>query len=121
MAPTPSEAFTTIEARLWAILDPYRDRLEPNDIYGMPTLRWPGAKAHDFFAGVRIAPRHVAYHLMPVHSDPQLLEGVSDTLRKRLKGATTFNFTDEEEELFAELEALTARSFAVYAAAHTAS
>ena len=39
-----------IEARIWAMLEPYRDRLESATIYGIPSLRWPGAKAHDYFA-----------------------------------------------------------------------
>jgi len=45
----------TIEARIWAILEPYRDRLETATIYGIPSLRWPGAKAHDYFAAVKSA------------------------------------------------------------------
>ena len=42
-----------IETRLWSLLEPYRDECEPATIYGVPTLRWPGAKAHDYFAGIR--------------------------------------------------------------------
>ena len=106
--------FEAIEARLWAILEPYRDRLEPGSVYGLVTLRRVGTKQHDFFAGVRVAPKHVAFHLMPVYTYPHLLDDVSPALRKRMKGKTTFDFTTIDEELFTELAALTARSFDTY-------
>ena len=41
-----------VEARIWALLDPYRDELEEATIYGIPSLRWPGSGAHDYFAAV---------------------------------------------------------------------
>ncbi len=100
-----------IEARLWSILEPYRGRLVPGSVYGLATLQRPGAKAHDFFAGVRVAPRHVAFHLMPIYADPGLLDAVSPDLRRHLKGKTTFNFSVVDEVLFTELGALAARCF----------
>ena len=103
-----------IEARLWAILAPYRDRLEEGSVYGLATLKRPGANAHQFFAGVRVAAKHVAFHLMPVYADPSLLDGISAALRKRLTGKTTFTFSSADEALFVELEDLTARSFEAY-------
>jgi hypothetical protein len=106
--------FEAIEARLWAILEPYRTRLEPGSVYGLVTLRWVGAKQHDFFAGVRVAPGHVAFHLMPVYTDPRLLDDVTPALRKRMKGKTTFDFSVADETLFTELEGLTSRAFKVY-------
>lgn len=111
-----SGEFEAIESRLWSILAPYRGRLEDGSVYGLVTLRWVGAKQHDFFAGVRQAPKHVAFHLMPVYTDPSLLDGVSPALHARMKGKTTFDFATFEEALFAELEGLTARSFEVYIA-----
>ena len=108
--------FAAIEARLWAILDRYRDRLEAGSVYGLATLKWPGATQHDFFAGVRVAAKHVAFHLMPVYTHPHLLDDVSPALRKRLKGKTTFDLTAIDEALFVELERLTALSFDAYAA-----
>lgn len=111
-----TEEFEAIEARLWAILAPYRDELEAGSVYGLVTLKRPGANAHQFFAGVRVAAKHVSFHLMPIYADPALLDGVSPALRKRLKGRTTFNFTAIDETLFSELEALTARCFDAYVA-----
>jgi hypothetical protein len=110
--------FEAIEARLWSILEPYRGRLEAGGVYGLVTLKWVGTKQHDFFAGVRVAPKHVAFHLMPVYTDPYLLDEVSPALRKHLKGKTTFDFTACDEAAFVELEHLTARCFEAYAAAH---
>ena len=111
-----TEEFEAIEARLWAILAPYRDRLEVGSVYGLVTLKRSGANAHQFFAGVRVAAKHVSFHLMPIYADLELLDGVSPGLRKHLKGRTTFNFTAVDEMLFAELEALTARCFDAYIA-----
>jgi hypothetical protein len=112
----PGTDLTPLEARLWAVLDPYRDRLVPGSVYGLSTLTRPGASAHAFFAGVRLAERHVAFHLMPVYRDPALLDGVSPTLRRRLKGKSTFSFVTIDEPLILELEALVARSFESYLA-----
>ena len=106
-----------VAARLREILDPYRDRLVPGSVYGLVTLTRPGAKAHGFFAGVRLAEGHVAFHLMPIYHDPSLLVGISPPLRRHLKGKSTFNFTEVDEVLFAELAALVARSYEAYAAA----
>lgn len=106
--------FEALESRLWSILEPYRGRLEAGSIYGLQTVKRPGAKAHDFFAGVRIATKHVSFHLMPVYTYPSLLDDVSPALRKHLKGKTTFNFTAIDAALFDELEALTARSCDAY-------
>ena len=106
--------FGALEARLWAVLAPYRDRLEDGSVYGLVTLKRPGANAHQFFAGVRVAARHVSFHLMPIYADPGLLDGVSQALRGHLKGKTTFNFTTIDEPVIAELETLTAKSFDAY-------
>ena len=105
------------EGRLLAILDPYRGRLVPGSVYGLQTIGRPGSGAHAFFAGVRRADRHVAFHLMPVYRHPELLDGCSPALRRRLKGRTTFRLTVVDEALFADLEALVARSFEAYVAA----
>ena len=115
---TAAADFDAIEARLWAILEPYRGRLEAGSVYGLVTVKWVGTKQHDFFAGVRVAPNHVAFHLMPVYADPHLLDDVSPALRKHLKGKTTFDFTIVDEALFAELADLTERSFEAYVDAH---
>ena len=103
--------FDAVERRLQAILDPYRDRLEPAPTYGLPMLRRPGGGAHDWFAGIRPGKRYVSYYLMPIYGRPELLDGISPELRRRLQGKSCFNFSAVDESLMAELEDLTKRSF----------
>ncbi|HEY6608956.1 MAG TPA: hypothetical protein VI277_07170 [Candidatus Limnocylindria bacterium] len=106
-----------VEARLERILDPYRDRLEAATIYKIPTLRRTGAKAHDWFAFVRPASKHVSFFLMPIVTWPDLLDGSSDALLKRRQAKSAFNFSTVDEALFGELEALVARAFERYTTA----
>jgi hypothetical protein len=112
-APTEAELATT-QARLEALLDPYRDRLEAFEIYGVPMLRRPGAKAHDWFAGVNRGNGVVRFSFLPMHAHPDLLEGVTPALLKRRAGASLFTFTTVDDAQVAELEALLARGFEVY-------
>ena len=105
-----------LRARLEAVLDPYRDRLEAFELYGAPYLRRPGAKAHDWFAGVSDGTGVVRFFLLPMHSHPELLDGVSDTLRKRKTGASLFAFKSIDDEVLADLEALVSRAFDRYMA-----
>jgi hypothetical protein len=107
----PARDFDGVAARLRTILDPYRDRLEPSELYGVDTLKRPGGGAHDYFAGMRVGKRYVSFYLMPVYSHPELLEAVSPALRKRMQGKSCFNFTAPDEALLSELEALTARGY----------
>lgn len=106
-----------VEARLDAILEPYRAKLEPATIYGLPTLRRPGARAHDWFAFVKPAARHVSFFLMPMVTWPDLLDGCSPELLARRKALSAFNFAAVDEPLFAELEALVARAYERYVGA----
>jgi hypothetical protein len=108
-----------LQARLETILDPYRDRLEPFELYGTPYLRTPGAKAHDWFAGVSPGNGVIRFFLLPMHSHPELLDGISPELRKRKTGASLFSLRPTDEALLPELEALVARAFDRYMTAGT--
>lgn len=103
-----------LQTRLEAILDPYRDRLEAFELYGAPYLRRPGAKAHDWFAGVSEGKGVIRFFLLPMHAHPEVLEGISPELRKRKSGASVFSFKTLDEPTQAELEALVARAFETY-------
>jgi hypothetical protein len=105
-----------IETRLQAVLDPYLDRLEAYELYGAPYLRRPGAKAHDWFAGVSQSKGMVRFFLLPMHHHPELLEGISPELRRRKTGASLFSFKTLDEDQLAELDALVARAFERYMA-----
>jgi hypothetical protein len=114
-APSPV-TLVAIETRLRTILAPYEDRLEWATIYGIPTLRRPGANAHQWFAFVKPQAKHVGFYLLPMHTWPELRTGLSPALAKRLTGASAFTFPALDEALFAELEAVVARAFERYMA-----
>jgi len=111
---TEAAELAAVESRLQAILDPYRSRLEAGTIYGIAVLRRPGAKAHAWFAGVQAADGYVKFNFLPMHGHPELLDGISPTLRKRKTGASVFRFERYDEALFAELEGVLSRACDVY-------
>ena len=111
------EELDGVAARLDAILEPYRSRLETFEIYGVPMLRRPGARAHDWFAGVSPGNGVIRFFLLPMYAHPELLDGISPALRKQKRGASLFAFSAVDDALVAELTALTERSFATYMAA----
>lgn len=117
MLPKASAKLDAVEAELRAILVPYEDELETAEIYGMEVLRRPGAKAHDWFAGVQQTGGAVKLNFLPMHGHPELLEGCSAALLRRRTGASVLKFTDLDDALVADLEALVARGFAAYMAA----
>jgi hypothetical protein len=116
MATRPADELAAAEARLRAMLEPYAGRLEWATIYGLPTLRRPGARAHDWFAFVKPAAKHVSLFLLPVHTWPELLDGCSPELRARKTGVSTFAFRSLPDELAADVEALLAKAFERYMA-----
>jgi hypothetical protein len=108
-----------VEVRLWSLLAPYRHRgLVDATIYGMPSLAWPGAKAHDYFAAVKAASKHVSLFAIAVDTFPDVLDGASPALLKRRSGKATFSFPSLDDELAADLAAMLDRLFERYEAAH---
>jgi hypothetical protein len=107
-----------VEDRIWSILAPYRATLEESTIYGLPSLKWPGAKAHDYFAAVKAGKSYVSLYLLVADTYPEALEGASDTLLKRRSGKAAFTFPTLDDALAADLEALLARLFERYEAGH---
>jgi hypothetical protein len=107
-----------LEARIWSLLEPYRPELEPATIYGMPSLRWPGAKAHDYFASVKAAKSHVSLYLLVADTYPDALAGTPERLLQRRTGKATFSFTALDDDIASELEALLARLYERYRADH---
>ena len=73
-------------------------------------------RRHDWFAFVKPASKHVGFYLLPMHTYPELREGLSPALAKRLTGKSTFTFAAVDEALFVELEGLVARAYEVYMA-----
>jgi hypothetical protein len=54
---------------------------------------------------------YVSLHLFPVYMFPDLLQGMSSALKKRMQGKTCWNFSKPDEPLFAELGELVKASF----------
>ena len=104
--------------RLTALFAPYRPPLvaktdEPGNLY----LETPPSAVRPngfYFGAVKIGKRSVSFHLMPVYVHPDLVDGMSPELRKRMQGKSCFNFTFTEIDpgLIVELERLTAAGFA---------
>ncbi len=67
-----------------------------------------------FFGAVQIKKSYVSFHLMPVYTRPELLEGLSAGLKSRMQGKSCFNFSAVDKLLFKELAALTKAGFASY-------
>ena len=107
-----------IEARIWSILEPYRDPLVDSSIYGVPSLTWPGAKAHDYFAAVKTGKSYVSLYLIVADMYPDALVGASAALLKRRSGKSAFTFPTLDDALAADLERLIGRLFERYAADH---
>ena len=120
MAAPSAEELQTIEARIWALLDRYRDELEPATIYGLPSVRWPGAKAHEYFAAVKPGKAYVSLYLLPADSYPEALEGASPAVLKQRTGKAAFTFRSLDDALAADLAALLDRLFEAYRADHAA-
>lgn len=105
-------------SKLREILEPYATRLDrkkddESELY-VDTKHRQKNKTPLFFGAVQIKKSYVSFHLMPVYSNPELLEGISGDLRKRMQGKSCFNFKDLDESLLIELAALVAAGYAKY-------
>ena len=107
-----------VEARIWALLEPYRDELEEATIYGIPSLRWPGSRGHDYFAAVKRSAHKVSLYAIAVDTWPEALEGSSQKFRSLRTGRATFSFPSLDPELEAELEGFLRRLYQPYREHH---
>jgi len=80
-------------------------------LLGAASERYPNGEC---FAGVKLGRRYVSYDLMGLYRDPGLTKDMSQALRKRMQGKSCFNFTKVDDELFHELDLLTARCHDYY-------
>jgi hypothetical protein len=108
--------FTILFTRLKDLLKPYAPTLnvindEPGK-YHLETGYSEKWKKPLFFGSAVVQKNYVSYYLMPVYMFPDLLEGISPALKKRMQGKSCFNFKQVDEALLTELEALTRQSFA---------
>ena len=111
----PAHDLAEVEARLRALLEPYAAALDWTTIYGLPTLRRRGAKAHEWFAFVKPAAKHVSLFLLPVHTMPAVAAAVPAILLPRLTGKATFTFRSLSADEEASLRMLIAHAYEAYA------
>lgn len=62
------------------------------------------------FGAVQTKARYVSFHLMPLYAATDLVEGMSEPLRRRMQGKSCLNFTTVDEDLLAELDTVTGRA-----------
>jgi len=67
-----------------------------------------------FFGAVKINKRYVSYHLMPIYVNPDLLDGMSESLMRRMQGKSCFNFTGPNHNMYSELRELTRLGYEDY-------
>jgi len=106
--------FPIVFEQLKNILKPYAEKLtlkvDTSDTYyidGPYSQKW---KKQLFFGSAQVKKNYVSFYLMPVYMYPELLEGASPELKKRMQGKSCFNFKKVEPRLFSELAELTRRS-----------
>ncbi len=111
---------TPVFQRLKTILEPYAEQLvvaeNTDDNYYLNTAHIMPNKQPLYFGSTIIKKNYVSFYVMPVYLHPELLEDVSEALKKRMQGKSCFNFKQIDDNLFAELEALVARGYATYQA-----
>ena len=109
--------FEVIFARLRNILEPYAGRLEvaadKPEHYGLAVAFSPKLKKGFPVAWVKVGKAYVSYHFMPVYMFAKLRESMSPLLKARMQGKSCFNFKVLDEEVFKELENLTAEGLAI--------
>ena len=103
--------FPVVFEQLKNILKPFAERLTlkadtPDTYYvdGPYSEKW---KKQLFFGSAQVKKNYVSFYLMPVYMYPELLQGISPELKKRMQGKSCFNFKKVEPELFRELTELT--------------
>ena len=103
---------------LRGILEPYAARLDrkkddESELY-VDTKHLQKNKTPLFFGAVQIKKSYVSFHLMPVYFNPELLEGLSENLKKRMQGKSCFNFKELDKTLLIELAALVEAGYKKY-------
>jgi hypothetical protein len=113
----PARDFPAVAARLRTIIEANADGLlfsgsSPNG--DVKLEKPPGGHPWDYVAGIRVGKSYVSFYLMPVYGLPELVDGISPELKRRMQGKACFNFTRIDEALFSELASLTATGIERY-------
>jgi hypothetical protein len=109
--PGENGGFGPVYGELLRLLEKHTVSLNRQETDDSVTFTGPVMKRWNkelWFGGVRMGKNYVSFHLMPVYMYPDLLDGVSEILLKRMQGKSCFNFRQIDPNLFQELDALTA-------------
>lgn len=110
--------FKIIFKKLKSILFPYADKMtlvvDNQSEFFLNTNFIMKNKKPLYFCSVKINKNYVSYHLMPVYVSPNLLDPISNDLKKRMQGKSCFNFKKIDQDLFNELSLLTKEGYKFY-------
>jgi hypothetical protein len=110
--------FAAVFAALRQLLESYRGNLAvQTDKPGNYHLEAPSIlhrRKPLYFAGIRTNKNYVSFHLLYMYYNPAAKKALSPALRKRMQGKACFNFTDVDEDCFAELGRLIADGLKIY-------
>jgi hypothetical protein len=113
MPTKPKPEFAAVYGRLQAIVKKYAkgslearsDKKGSYALVGPPHELFEGKEV--WFAAVFTKKNYISYHLIPVYVFPELLKGMSPSLKKRMQGKACFNFSHVDDAQFRELAKLT--------------
>ena len=104
-------AFSDVFTELKSIFKPYVKKMDvaadTDTSYMLNTRYVMRNKQPLCFGGVRLGKNYVSFYLMSAYACPDLLEGMSPELKKRMQGKSCFNFKEVDKKLFGELKTLT--------------
>jgi hypothetical protein len=109
-----TEVFNTLKPLISSYAESMDIETDTKNIFRLDTRHMMNNGKPLFFASIVINKSYVSYHLMPVYVFPELLNGMSPALKKRMQGKSCFNFTALEETLVSELKSLTQAGFEAY-------
>ena len=101
------DVFSTLKNILAAHEADFHVKRNEADNYYLETIKADGTP--EMFAAVQIKKSYVSFHLFPVYLDPSFLDGISDSLRKRMQGKSCFNFGPKHVIPVEELTALVSK------------
>lgn len=101
---------SAILTKLKSILKPYESGLhvktDDDTTYYLEYKPDNATSKPEMFAAVMVKKNYVSMYYMPVYNHPELLSGISQTLKKHMQGKSCFNFVDENDRAIEELDKL---------------